>query len=253
MLSRETIESLAAAHSIHPFQEEQRFRLALLLYHLRKYDMVFKGGTMIWFLHGNFRYSRDLDFNLYENSARPSSKDLERTIKRAFGDAGQLKEYRESETFINAEVSFPGITIPLGIKIKIEVTVPWLYIDEPETSFLSFPEYALPSFSQKTLGIESVIADKINGLQKRKDLFNVLKDAFDIWYLAKILHRTTTKKHVDSIFKKTGMTADKEKIFGRLEKSLEFEKRFRQYLLPTAKVEMKEAVKFVKQYVAENL
>ena len=249
MMLKERLNALAAKHGIHAFQEEQRFRLALLLYNLREYEMVFKGGTMIWFVFNNLRYSRDLDFNLDSESKRPSKNALQKTVKRASGSADYLKEFRESETFINAEVSFPGMSIPLGIKIKIEITVPYQYIDRPELKFFSFGEYGLPSFSHRVLSTESVLADKVNGLQKRKKPFNVLKDAFDIWCLTSINNRSTTKEHIVNIFKKTSIKPDKQKIVKRLDKCLGCEKQFRQYLLPSAKLDLEEIVENVKDYV----
>jgi len=228
-----TLMQLAEEHNIYPYQEEQRYRLASLLYYLHTYNMVFKGGTMIWFIHGGLRYSRDLDFNMDDKSERIDEKKLRKILNKAFGTDDVLKSYRESESFINAEVSFPGITIPLGIKIKLEITVPYAYIDEPSIHYFSFSEYGMGTFLYRVLDVKSIIADKINGLFKRKKAISILKDAFDLWFLMKVKDYSTTTDHINHIFSITNIKFDKEKLKHRLKKAKEKRREFSQYLLPS--------------------
>ena len=244
---------LSQYHNLHPYLEEQRYRLATLLFNLQQFNMIFKGGTMIWFVYGGLRYSRDLDFNLDDKSERLTEEKLRKILRKTFGNDKYLKSYRESETFINAEISFPGVTIPLGIKIKI--TVPYLYLDNPSHHYFTFPEYGLGTFAHRILDIKSVIADKINGLFKRKNYSDVLKDAFDLWYLLKIRNFSTTSAHLKHIFTITNIEFNIGKLKQRLNRAKKKKHEFNQYLLPSFKGDLDKIIDEVYQEVKlyENL
>ena len=121
--------------------------------------------------------------------------------------------------------------------------MPWEYIDSPSTSFLSFPEYALGTFAYKTLSMESVIADKINGIFKRKKPINILKDAFDLWFLVRVKGFSTTPQHVEHIFQITRTKFDLNILKERLKKAKEAEKVFAQYLPPERSIDLDKVLK----------
>ena len=65
MIAKEEIQRLAKANHLLPFQQEKHYVQTAVLYAIYRYlasELVFKGGTALFFFYGLDRFSEDLDF-----------------------------------------------------------------------------------------------------------------------------------------------------------------------------------------------
>jgi len=65
MISREEVETLARMNRVSPYYQEKHYLMSLVLSSLYSQvsdELIFKGGTYLWFFHKLPRASEDLDF-----------------------------------------------------------------------------------------------------------------------------------------------------------------------------------------------
>ena len=187
MMTRDLLRGVARSTGLGLFQQEKHYFLTLVLRALSSsfgQNLVFKGGTCLFFFYSLRRFSEGLDFT--SNSGLKSErivpavlKDLElRGIEASFritsdsstsysvrfGLKGPLFESERNRNFIKIEISR-----------REEVLIP------PE--FLSLdPIYAevLP-FSTLVMNVDEIFSEKIRAVMTR----NQARDVFDLWFLSK--------------------------------------------------------------------
>lgn len=182
MIDLETLRRVARTKGISNigFAEKDYFQEIFLLGVSREApDLVFKGGTALYKIHGLDRFSEDLDF---------SSTITERQANRIssyFDHFGYPSEFSlkkvSSGTLLNMAVEgflFQGgsetkarIQIDLSERDDVEMEPEWL------TLFSLYPD--IPSLRLRTMALEEMLAEKVRGLMVRMKA----RDAYDIWFL----------------------------------------------------------------------
>jgi predicted nucleotidyltransferase component of viral defense system len=162
------------------FAEKNYFQDILLLAVSREApDLLFKGGTALYKLHGLERFSEDLDFH-----GRISASTLNR-LARYLGDFGfpAEVEHKIIKGGTLAKFSVRGLlyqgTAQTLARIRFDVS--HLDILPPNAEWKTcFPLYGdIPAFRIQALVIEEMLAEKVRALLVRSKA----RDAYDVWFL----------------------------------------------------------------------
>ncbi len=161
------------------YAEKDYFQEILLLGVSREApDLVFKGGTALYKLHGLDRFSEDLDFTGAIN---------EKQIKSLAGylsDFGYPTEAVKNRpktgillTFVSEGFLYRG-TPESRARVRMDVSEGDILM-EPEWRQM-FPLYPdIPSFRVKAMALPEVLGEKVRALAVRKKA----RDAYDTWFL----------------------------------------------------------------------
>ncbi len=182
MIDLETLRRIARTKGISNigFAEKDYFQEILLIGVSREApELVFKGGTALYKLHGLDRFSEDLDFSgkIAERQANRISSYLDH-----FGwpSKASLEEV-SSGTLLNIAVEgflFQGgsetmarLQVDLSGRDDVEMEPEWL------TLFSLYPD--IPSLRLRTMALEEIMAEKVRSLMVRMKA----RDAYDVWFL----------------------------------------------------------------------
>lgn len=181
MITAEEIRHLAKANRLLPFQQEKHYVQTVVLYAIYNYlasELVFKGGTALFFFYGLDRFSGDLDFTKTgEVDYRLLSSSITATLD-TLGISHETKEKRSlagkkmkikargplyrgelSETVVDLDISGRNDLI-LGSEIKEVVPV---YDD-------------IRPFSVPLMKKDEIASEKVRALMKRaraRDLYDL--------------------------------------------------------------------------------
>lgn len=184
MLSRQNISDIARLTRLKPYQQEKHYLQTLILsslYSKLRSELVFKGGTALFFSIGLPRFSEDLDFTLTENIdlkslAENVSRDLD-----LFGVKNQLRKLERSAISWSFKIAAEGplftreiercfVAVDISTREKIAQMV-------PKEITPIYPDI-LP-FNVLFLGEEDIVAEKIWAILTR----NSARDVFDLHFL----------------------------------------------------------------------
>jgi predicted nucleotidyltransferase component of viral defense system len=141
-------------------------------------ELVFKGGTALYKIHGLDRFSEDLDF-----SGKIKKTDIQRisTYLRDFGYENVVSEKKmKSGILLTFEIDgflYQG-TPETKSRVQMDVSEGDVRLRADWPQFFSlYPEIA--SFRIKVMTLEEIMAEKIRALLIRKKA----RHAYDIWFL----------------------------------------------------------------------
>ncbi len=186
MISKDELLDLARFHRLKPHQQEKHYLQSILLnslYSVTTNELVFKGGTALFFLFGLPRFSEDLDFTIV--SSLKKEKLIENVSRDliALGILHRIHHVKENNTSLSFTVGAEG---PLFTK-EIERNHVRIEISKRETVMSSFAHEIssyypdIPSFSILAMDNKEILAEKVRALFSR----SYARDLFDIYFLLK--------------------------------------------------------------------
>ncbi len=182
VIDLETLRRVARTKGISNmgFAEKDYFQEILLLGVSREApELVFKGGTALYKLHGLDRFSEDLDFSgkIAERQAKRISSYLDhfgypsKVSLKKVKSGTLLKIAGEGLLFQGSPETMARVQVDLSRRESVEMEPEWL------TFFSLYPD--IPSFRLRTMAVEEMLAEKVRGLMMRMKA----RDAYDIWFL----------------------------------------------------------------------
>lgn len=161
------------------YAEKDYFQEIILLGISREVpDLVFKGGTALYKLHGLDRFSEDLDF-----SGKISEKEIEK-ITGYLNDFGYPTKVTKDKpktgvllTFVTEGFLYQGTPESLA-RVQMDVSEGKILLETDWKQF--FPLYPdIPSFRLKSMSLKEIMSEKVRAMVVRKKA----RDAYDVWYL----------------------------------------------------------------------
>ena len=161
------------------YAEKDYFQEILLLAVSREVpDLVFKGGTALYKLHGLDRFSEDLDF-----SGTISEKEIQK-LTGYLNDFGYPTKVIIDKpktgvllTFVSEGFLYQGTPESLA-RVQMDVSEGGVMLETDWKQL--FPLYQdIPSFRLKAMSLKEIISEKVRAMVVRKKA----RDAYDIWYL----------------------------------------------------------------------
>jgi len=180
LLTKEDLLRLAKARGIGIWQEEKRYAQALVIYGLRNWPIVMKGGTYLWLFHGLNRFSDDLDFTQL-GKIDESIEDLKLSLE-LFGAKSSVKLIKDDEYVLMFRVSIRG---PLYTSekdichVRVEISRREGVALEPISVKLDEPHYGIPIAFIRGMDLREVLAEKIRAALVRRNA----RDLYDAWFL----------------------------------------------------------------------
>lgn len=161
------------------YAEKDYFQEILLLAVSREVpNLVFKGGTALYKLHGLDRFSEDLDF-----SGKIGDKDIDKLAGyiNDFGYPTKVVKDRPKTgmllTFVSEGFLYQGTQESLA-RVQMDVSEGEILLDTEWKQL--FPQYPdIPSFRLKSMSLQEIMSEKVRAMVVRKKA----RDAYDIWYL----------------------------------------------------------------------
>ncbi len=218
MLRKDELSKIAEAKHLSLFNAERDYLLEVLLFALYtkiKDELVFKGGTAMYKLHGLNRFSEDLDFTFMKHR-----KEISRTIQEAIGQLSLLgiyvrvKEIQEYRQQINVHLECKGplyngskdslVFIPINISLREKVQHAAF-----EMLFSSYRE--IPSFEVYVMKELEIVAEKVRAILSR----DKARDVYDLWFLLK-KRVTLDEELIEKKLKIAGMHFNKKDLLGAI-------------------------------------
>ena len=183
MMPRTEIEALARANRINPYFQEKHYLMSLMLsslYSRTERQLVFKGGTYLWFFHRLPRASEDLEFTAVGDVAMLSVIEDVSADLAIYGLDATHRVERSRESF-TARVAVEGPMFDGRNRSTVRIEVSLRGDVEREPVFLAFksPYSDAPDFSLLGMDLEEVLAEKVRAMVWRRRA----RDLFDIHYL----------------------------------------------------------------------
>ncbi|MBU2638657.1 MAG: nucleotidyl transferase AbiEii/AbiGii toxin family protein [Nanoarchaeota archaeon] len=188
MLRKEELVKIAETKHLSLLNAERDYLLEVILFALYariKNELVFKGGTAMYKMHGLNRFSEDLDFTLMKPRQAVSS--LARQVigqLSLLGISGRIKDVREYRQGINVHIECKGplyngskeslIFIPLNISMREKA-----HYASYQMLFSSYRE--IPSFEVYAMEEKEIAAEKVRAILSR----DKARDVYDLWFLLK--------------------------------------------------------------------
>lgn len=182
MIDFETLKKIAKTKGIHNlgYAEKDYFQEIILLGVSREApNLVFKGGTALYKLHGLNRFSEDLDF-----FGEIGERDIDR-LSIYLRDFGYENEYSikavsagKLMTFKIQGFLYQG-TLESLARVQMDVSRKDEKICKAEwhTFFSLYSD--IPTFRLGVMSLDEIIAEKIRAFIVRKKA----RDAYDVWFL----------------------------------------------------------------------
>lgn len=185
MLTREELIEISRATGLKPYQQEKHYVQTLALrfiYSEIATELVFKGGTALWFFHGLNRFSNDLDFTLV------GEVDLDGLMERLRRNFELLNFPLTAKKVKDDEISFSfriGVEGPLFTReiercfVGFEISKRERVIESPQTIEVDPPYPDVLPFTVPVMGLEEICAEKVRAVLTR----NYARDLYDLWFL----------------------------------------------------------------------
>jgi hypothetical protein len=183
LLTKDEIAALAKRRGLAQWQEEKRYVQALILYSLKNAQLIFKGGTYLWFFQGLDRFSDDLDFT-QESELEEELPELISSTTRLFGLMCECKLVKDDRYTLSFRVDARG---PLYAtrndlcRVYVEVSRREKVEKAPLSVKFDEPLYGLPLVFLKGMDLSEVVAEKIRAIERRRQA----RDLYDLWFLLK--------------------------------------------------------------------
>lgn len=183
MLERRELEKLSKTTRIKPYQQEKHYIQNLILLSIAKFDLVFKGGTYLWFCYNIGRFSEDLDFT----AKQEIPQDLPDKIIL------YLKLYDVDATYTLIKNDSVGFSFRINARGPLYVddkTICYVYVEISKREIpllktipktIEMPMYDFPVTIISGMDLNEVFAEKVRAIMTR----NKARDIFDLHFLIK--------------------------------------------------------------------
>jgi predicted nucleotidyltransferase component of viral defense system len=181
MIDMQELRRVARTKSITNMShaEKDYFQEILLLAVSREVpDLVFKGGTALYKLHGLDRFSEDLDFTgaIGERETQTIAGYLDN-----FGYPTEVVKDKPKTglllTFVTEGFLYQGTPQSLA-RVRMDVSEGEILLDTEWRQL--FPQYPdIPSFRLRTMSLREIITEKVRAMVVRKKA----RHAYDVWFL----------------------------------------------------------------------
>lgn len=184
MLSKQELYDLAKIKGLKPHQLEKNYIQTIILnslYQKISNELVFKGGTCLFFLYGLPRFSEDLDFTL---NGDINIKDLTKDVGKTLGLMAirhRIEQVKETESSIAFRVGAEGPLFTKEIErcfVNVEISkrekVFGFHAKEIKSAYPDALSFVIPVMKE-----EEILAEKIRAIMTR----NQARDVYDLWFL----------------------------------------------------------------------
>ncbi len=172
---------ISKVKGLRPWQMEKHYLMAIILNLLSDYNLVFKGGTYLWFFHGLPRFSEDLDFTATGRIPTDLAQKVSDGVK-IYGTENELKVITDNSTTFSFRIIANG---PLNTSIKdrcvvyVEISKRENVIQDRFPLKMDFPEYSIPVKRISGMNLDEVGSEKVRAILTRKKG----RDIFDLYFL----------------------------------------------------------------------
>jgi predicted nucleotidyltransferase component of viral defense system len=206
-------------------------------------QLVFKGGTYLWFFYGLPRFSEDLDFTTISKVNGNISEKVSKGLS-LLGVANEARVESNDKNSFSFKIMAHG---PLYSSqnsrcvVYVEISKRENVLNETLPAKLDLQEYQLPVRILMGMNLDEVAAEKVRAIMSR----NKARDAYDLYYLIKEKKVKFDKEIVDKKLEYIGkrfLLADFRAALG--EKGRTFEKELTNlvFRLPPRFEEVKSAI-----------
>lgn len=185
MLTREELFELSRATGLKPYQQEKHYVQTLALrfiYGEIAGELIFKGGTALWFFHGLNRFSNDLDFTLV---GKVDFRSLMEHLKGSFELLNfplTMKKVKDDEVSFSFRIGVEGPLFTKEIErcfVGFEISKRERVIEAPQTIEADPPYHDVLPFTVPVMELEEICAEKVRAILTR----NYARDLYDLWFL----------------------------------------------------------------------
>ncbi|PIU21915.1 MAG: hypothetical protein COT14_04015 [Candidatus Diapherotrites archaeon CG08_land_8_20_14_0_20_30_16] len=184
LISKKKILELAKINNLKPTQQERHYLQNLILILLGNYNIIFKGGTYLWFCHNLNRFSEDLDFAANGPIDEKLATEL-LSILKSRGVNVRINDITNTPITLSFKL---GIAGPLFNDNDRSRCFLWIEISKRENLSLKpnvydiyFPYYDLESKIIRGMDLNEVFAEKVRDLLTREKA----RDIYDLYFLIK--------------------------------------------------------------------
>lgn len=186
MITRDELVKISKKTGFKPFMQEKHYLQSIALsriYSVVINELVFKGGTALFFFNGLNRFSEDLDFSL---NGDVDIEKLKASIMSGFDllnivlSIRDVKSSAGSSFKLKAEGPLYGGDLSVGV-VDVEISNRRDIVLPPVTKNF-VPVYDdLRPFTVSVMDEREMMAEKLRAVLKRKKA----RDLYDIWFLLK--------------------------------------------------------------------
>jgi predicted nucleotidyltransferase component of viral defense system len=184
MIEKSEIQKIAKINHIAPYQQEKHYIQNIVLWSIAKQsanEIVFKGGTALWFFYGLNRFSEDLDFTVLD---KINYAHMVREIENQFNYRNIPATFKEIKTI--AGFSFRiGAEGPLFTEeknrcfVRVEMSERKDLVLEPQTKTYVSPYNDLGPLTINVMDPKEIMAEKLRAVLLR----DKVRDIYDLWFL----------------------------------------------------------------------
>jgi len=223
MLTRDELIEISRATGLKPFQQEKHYiqTIALrLIYSEVATELVFKGGTALWFFHGLNRFSNDLDFTL---AGKIDLDKLMEHLKRGFQILNfpiQVRKTKDDEISFSFKIGVEGPLFTREIErcfVGFEISKRERVLKKPKAVEFDPPYPDVLPFTVWVMDLEEICAEKIRSILTR----NYARDLYDLWFLLK-KQVNVRKELIDEKLKYYGKKFDEGELRRLIERRGEY-------------------------------
>lgn len=181
MISKETLEKIAAKRQtsfLNVMREYGQLVFLSSFYQLTgSEEIYFKGGTALRLLHGNPRYSEDLDFTASQLASCHKYEDLLQEVLAILSSEGFVVELQESKSTSGGCLAIFNLRVyDARFPLRTDVS---LRKNNIQSELILATNELYPPFTVTALPIEDLAKEKLRALFERQKG----RDFFDIYYL----------------------------------------------------------------------
>jgi len=181
LIDKDNLLKIAKMMGLTPWQQEKHYVQSLILSALSETEIVFKGGTYLWFFHGLKRFSEDLDFTVTNdvNGNLPAKVSSE---VDSYGVENKVKIIANNEWTLSFRISAKG---PLNTSernlcfVYVEMSKREKIIKKTIPIKFDYPAYKLPVKRFAGMNLDEVGAEKVRAILTRVKA----RDIYDFYFL----------------------------------------------------------------------
>ena len=184
MLTKDNLKEIAGFTGLKPYQQEEHYIQTIILHALASAttnELVFKGGTALFFFSGLRRFSEDLDFTMIKSLDKGKIINIIKKDFSLLGIINSIDKIEENYISLSFRIAVQGPLFNKEIEkcyVRVEISkrenVKFIQIKELNTLY---PD--IPSFSLNVMDEREIVAEKIRALMAR----NYARDLYDLFFL----------------------------------------------------------------------
>ncbi len=190
MISKEDLIRIAKLNGLRAFQQEKHYIQTMVLQSIyaTTNDLVFKGGTSLWFFHGLNRFSEDLDFTFIPKKRKGNEKELKNlpvAIKKdleIYGIDSEIRILNDGKISFSFRVGAKGPLFTKEIErsfVRVEISKREEVKKKPDVIELDANYTDILPFFVVVMNTEEIMAEKVRAILTR----NRARDIYDLWFL----------------------------------------------------------------------